>query len=112
MIKKLKFEEKLIPLILSGEKTATWRLFDDKDLRVGDELVFVNKSTGQEFARARIESVKEKKLVNITASDFVGHEPFASQEEMFADYRRYYGDRVQEDTVVKMINFVIINNPR
>jgi len=31
-MKTLKFREKLSKLILSGKKTTTWRLFDDKDL--------------------------------------------------------------------------------
>lgn len=31
-MKVLKFSENLVPLILSGQKTATWRMFDEKDL--------------------------------------------------------------------------------
>jgi hypothetical protein len=31
-MKTLKFYDNLIPLILSGEKTSTWRIFDDKNL--------------------------------------------------------------------------------
>ena len=44
-MKVLKFREYLVPLVLSGEKDSTWRLFDDKDLSVGDEIelqVFVS----------------------------------------------------------------------
>lgn len=107
-MKSLKFAENLVPLVVSGEKTATWRLFDDKDLKVGDELVFINKATGQEFAAALILSVKETPLGEIKDDDFVGHEKFASREEMFENYRSYYGDKVTEKTIVKMINFKIL----
>jgi hypothetical protein len=51
-MKTLKFAANLVPLILSGEKTSTWRLFDDKDLQVGDELEFINKNTNTTFASA------------------------------------------------------------
>lgn len=43
----------LVPLVLSGEKTSTWRLFDDKDLQKDDDLLLINKATGDEFAKAK-----------------------------------------------------------
>jgi hypothetical protein len=46
VMKTLKFTTELCEQILCGVKTATWRLFDDKDLPVGDELQFINKETG------------------------------------------------------------------
>lgn len=45
-MKTLKFTLQLCEQILAGTKTSTWRLFDDKDLAVGNELQFVNKETG------------------------------------------------------------------
>lgn len=107
-MKTLKFAENLIPLITSGEKTVTWRLFDDKDLQVGDEVAFINKVTGKEFANVLILAVKEKPLGEIKDDDFIGHEKFVSREEMFENYRSYYGDKVTEKTIVKMINFKIL----
>ena len=44
-MKTLKFTPELCGQILTGTKTSTWRLFDDKNLTVGDELTFVNKQT-------------------------------------------------------------------
>lgn len=104
-MKTLKFAENLVSLVLSGEKTSTWRLFDDKDLSIGDELILINQKTGGEFARGRVIAVREKSLGDITDSDFGGHERFESREKMFGIYREYYGDRVTEDTTVKMIDF-------
>lgn len=109
-MKTLKFTENLIPLILSGEKTFTWRIFDDKDLSLGDELSFINKATGGEFAKARIVSIYEKTLGQIDETDFDnGHERFESPEEMLASYRSYYGDTtITINTMLKLIGFELL----
>lgn len=107
-MKTLKFVKNLVPLVLSGEKTSTWRLFDDKDLKVGDELILINKDTGDEFAKAVIVDVKEKNLGDIDDTDFVGHEKFESKEIMMSTYKMYYGEKVDENTIVKMINFNVL----
>lgn len=107
-MKTLKFMTHLVSRILDGEKTTTWRLFDDKDLRVGDELVLVNKDTEEEFAKALITKVREKKLKDVQSSDFEGHEKYESEEKMYETYRRYYGEKVNPDTIVKMIDFELI----
>ena len=41
-MKILKFKNELVSLISSGEKDSTWRLFDDKNLQEGDEVILVN----------------------------------------------------------------------
>ena len=46
IMKTLKFAPELCEQIITGTKTSTWRLFDDKDLTVGDELQFINKESG------------------------------------------------------------------
>lgn len=108
-MKILKFADNLVPLIISGEKTSTWRLFDDKNLKVDDSVIFVNKSTNQEFARAVIISIREKIIGEVEDDDFTGHERFESREAMLDTYRSYYGDKVTEVTPVKMIEFVILS---
>lgn len=107
-MKRLKFTDRLVPLVLSGEKTSTWRLFDDKNLSVGDLLIFTNQKTGEDFAEAEIVSIQEKPLKEIVESDFVGHEKFESTEKMLETYQSYYGNTVNEDTVVKMISFKLL----
>lgn len=104
-LKTIKFAPALVPLIISGKKTSTWRLFDDKDLREGDNLSLVNKQTGEEFAHAVISKLYEKKLGEIEESDFDGHEQFGSNEEMLLTYKKYYGDKVNWETIVKIIAF-------
>jgi hypothetical protein len=111
-MKTVKFRPHLIPIVLSGEKTSTWRLFDDKDLKEGDELSLLNWETKEEFARAIITKVEEKKLKDLEESDFEGHEKFESEEKMYETYRKYYGDKVTPDTIVKMVDFkLLINSP-
>jgi hypothetical protein len=104
-IKTIKFRDYLVKLILAGEKDATWRLFDDKDLKEGDIVDLVNWDTGEVFAKATLINVREKKLGDIDDSDFDGHEKFESTEKMYETYREYYGDKVTPETIVKIIKF-------
>lgn len=105
-MKSLKFAPNLAELILAGSKTTTWRLFDDKDLQTGDELVFINKETGDEFGTAKITCVSLRTLGTLTDEDWIGHEKFSSDEEMYGQYKKYYPNEiVDQDTVVKIINF-------
>ncbi len=110
-MKKLKLEHHLADLVRSGEKTTTWRLYDDKDLHVNDELELVDKVDPQNPAtwvnagQAVIDHIVEKRLGELTEADFVGHEKFASQAEMLQTYQRYYGPQVTLETAVKMIHF-------
>ncbi len=107
-MKTLKFRAHLVPLVLSGEKTVTWRLFDDKDLQEGDVVNLINWETKQVFARAIVLQVRTKKLGDLTEVDYVGHEKFANIDDMLAHYREYYGDRVNGETGVKIINFKLL----
>ncbi len=104
-MKTLKFAQNLVPLVLSGEKTSTWRMFDEKNLQAGDHVSFVG--GGEEFAQAEIITLREKRLGDITSEDEIsdGHERFGSDQERLETYRGYYGDRVTPDTMVKMMTF-------
>lgn len=106
--KTLKFRSHLADMVLKGEKKTTWRLFDDKDLQEGDAIILVNWDTDQKFAQAKLIKVWEKTLSTLEDSDFEGHEKFESDDEMYKTYKTYYGDRVNEDTVVKIIQFQLI----
>lgn len=107
-MKSLKFVPHLAEMIIRGEKTTTWRLFDDKDISAGDDFIFVNKETGKEFAEAKILTVKEKVIADINDEDKMGHEKVGTQVEMYATYRKYYGDRVVPEAPVKVVKFKII----
>ena len=105
-MRSLKFSPHLVPLVESGEKTTTWRLYDDKFLETGDEIEFINKETGEVFGTAKITWVSLRTLGTLTEEDWEGHEKFESPEDMYEHYKRYYaGKDVGPDTVVKIITF-------
>jgi ribonuclease HI len=110
-MKTLKFDHGYAQLILEGKKTATWRLFDDKDLSVDDVIKVIDKikpddsKTWQVIGTAKVTEIVEKKLGAVTDEDMKGHELYASKDEMLSRYRDRYGERVSMDTPVKIINF-------
>jgi hypothetical protein len=104
-MKTLKFTPELCRQILSGEKTSTWRLFDDKDLQIDDELEFLNKETGESIGNAKITNLIVKTLGALTEEDWTGHERYSSEEEMYQTYRQYYGDKVTPESELKIIDF-------
>ena len=107
-MKTLKFRKVLSDLILPGEKDTTWRLFDDKNLSTGDSVSFLVYETKEEFAKARLTSVRETTLGELTEEDWEGHEKFSSDEEMYKTYSDYYNRQVDKDTPVKVIKFKLL----
>lgn len=110
-MKSLKFRRQLANMILNGQKTVTWRLFDDKQLTVGDQLELILWETGEVFATAEIIKVTEKKLGEISEPDFLGHERFADTTEMLKHYREYYGEQVNMETMMKVVEFKLLTTP-
>jgi ribonuclease HI len=110
-VKTLKFNHKDAALVLKGEKTSTWRLFDDKDLSVDDEIKFIDKvepdisKSWQVIGKATVEEIREKKLKNVTKEDMEGHVEFGSNDEMLDYYKNIYGERVTLETPVKIVFF-------
>ncbi len=107
-MKTLKFRHYLAEEIIAGRKTITWRLFDDKDLKVGDKIELLYWETKEIFAKAEITEVYNKRLGDIEEKDLKGHEKFKSREEMLETYRKYYGNRVNWYTDVKIIKFELL----
>lgn len=111
MLKALKLQHELAKQVLSGEKTSTWRLKDDKNLSVNDEIEFIDKvdpekpETWEKIGQARINTVTEKRLGDLKSDDYNGHEYYESQEAMLQQFKKYYGDDVTLDSPVKMIDF-------
>lgn len=110
-MKTLKFDHELAKLILEGQKTSTWRLYDDKDLSVGDDIKIIDKvkdanaDSWKVIGQAKVVQVTEKRLGDVTPEDMAGHEAFASKAEMLAIYKGYYGERVSFETPVKIVYF-------
>lgn len=108
MNKTLKFIGPLADMIMDGKKTTTWRMFDEKNLSVGDIVDFVNSDTMQQFATAQLTEIKVNRLGELQEDDYRGHEEFKSKEEMYNTYRKYYGGQVGPETEVKIVRFKLI----
>lgn len=104
-MKTLKFREKLSQLILEKRKNTTWRLFDDKNLSAGDEVIFLVWETGKEFAKVKLLEVRETVFGKLTEQDWVGQEKFESDEKMYKTFSQYYNQEVNENSPVKIIKF-------
>lgn len=108
IMKTLKFAHPLPELILEWEKTTTWRINDDKDFQVWDEVIFYSRETWLEFAQAKIVDVKITTFWKLDENDYNWHEKFESEKEMYATYSKYYNLEVAPETEVKIIKFVLI----
>jgi hypothetical protein len=108
LMKTLKFRPEAISSILRGKQDATWRLFDDKNLSVGDTISMLDSDTGEEFAIAKITSVKETVMGKLSYSDFEGHDKFPSEEAMYKLFSGYCKCPVGKDTPVKVVKFRLI----
>ena len=107
-MKTLKFRKSLVKLVLNKEKTITWRLFDDKDLSKGDVVSFLVWETKEEFTKAKLIEVKETTLGELSKEDLEGHERFSSEKEMYDTYSKYYEQKVDETTPIKIIRFNLL----
>lgn len=105
--KTLKFSPDLVPLVLSGEKNSTWRLWDDKDLKVGDVVTLIRRPELTAFAVVKITSCIEKPLGTLTSEDKKGHESFKDDKEMYETYSGYYKREVGPKTPIKILRFEI-----
>ena len=109
-MKNLKFHPSLIPLVLSKKKTVTWRLFDDKELKEGDIINFIDAKTLKKFAKAELTGIKIKKFKDLTENDWKGHEEYNSDKEMYKKYTEYYKRPINEETELKIISFKLITS--
>ena len=107
-MKTIKFHTKLVPLILSGEKTSTWRLFDDKNLLQGDQIALQEFGADTPFAKAKIVKVVNKTFNDLSFLDRAGHESYSNDEEMYRTYSGYYKTDVGPESQLKIIRFELI----
>ena len=110
--KTIKFSPDLVPLVLDGSKTSTWRLFDDKDLKVGDVVDLIKRPELTKFAEAKLTSVIEKPLGKLTEEDKDGHEKYESDSEMYKTYEGYYNKPVGPETLIKLIKFELLSTSK
>lgn len=108
-MKTIKFTPELSELIKQGKKTTTFRLFDDKNLQEGDKVLLATRDGEKvtNFANAILTEVYAKRIKDFTDEDYLGHEPVTNPVET---YKKYYGEKVNEVTEVKIIRFKVLNS--
>lgn len=117
-MKALKLDHDLAQQVLAGQKSSTWRLFDDKDLSVNDQIRLIDKvdktrpETWKVIGIARISTVIQKRLGDIEQADYEGHAEYSSKNEMLKAFQGYYGSDVNFDTIVKIIRFELDNKTK
>ena len=113
---RLTFEAYLAELVARLAKFTTWRVANEQDFQPGDSL-WLQVRQGDEkrvFGSAEIVEVRDATFGTLNPEDFVGHEPFASHEELVQTYKRYYGAEVNDETPITVIQFqtrVVANRP-
>ncbi len=108
-MKRLHFSPNLIDLIMTGKKTSTWRLWDDKDLTEGEVIEFANSKTRAVFAKAKLVKVVEKPFDQLSEEEKVGHEKYNDPNEVYEKFSGYYGRKVDQNTPFKVIKFELVN---
>ncbi len=110
-MKSLKLDHQLAQDVLSGVKTSTWRVNDDKDLHVNDQINLIDKidpvdpATWVSIGTAIITTILEKQLGAVTKADMDGHEAYTSIDAIVKEYQGYYGPQVSAETPVKIVRF-------
>src|SRR3990167_4984777 len=110
-MKTLKFNHELAELVRQGKKTVTWRVNDEKNLSVDDDVWIIDKvdkkdpNTWKAIGMGRIKEILAKHLGEIEVDELGGHEEYASKDEMIKTFRLYYGPDINEKTPVKIIHF-------
>jgi ribonuclease HI len=114
-MKTIKLDHHLAEQVRVGTKTSTWRMFDDKNLSVNDEIAIIDKvdpqapESWEEVGNAVIDTIVEKRLKDVTDSDTVGHQSYETKEHMLKDFQQHYGPQVTLNTPVKMIHFTLLS---
>jgi ribonuclease HI len=111
-MKTLKLEHHLAQMILTGKKTSTRRMFDDKNLAVNDIVTAIDKvdpvdrDSWRVIGELKINKIVELRLGDIEDKDMIGDEAFESENAMLKAYQDYYPNQnVTFDTPVKILYF-------
>lgn len=115
-MKSLKLEHTVAQRVQQGAVTSTWRLYDDKDLSVNDQITLIDKvdpnnpATWRPVGTAHIDSVVQKRLSDLYEEDYVDAGLSDDTSGVLASLRGYYGPQVDLGTPVKIVRFTINND--
>jgi hypothetical protein len=107
-MKPIGYADDLVPLILSGQKTLTYRL-DSRfnEISVGDTVEFRNSQNEKVIGKLKIISI-EKTTFGKLPIDRPGHEKYQSKEEQREIFKSYYGDTFTDDSEVTILEHEVV----
>ena len=98
-------------LVVAGKSTSTWRLYDDKDLSIDDDVTLIDKvnpndrSTWRPVGTAHINELIQNRLGDITAADGNNTTDLSKPEKLLKTFQLYYGPQVTLKTPIKIVHF-------
>lgn len=110
-MKQLKFEHSFATDIQAGNKTATLRINDDKDIQLGDNIELVDKvkrdhpTSWEVLGILHITAITNIALSDLKRENFIKAESFLTIDEMIQVFRRFYGEHIYENTEVAIVEF-------
>ena len=93
-VKRLRFRDEFIPLILSGRKRATIRA-ERGDIEVGDVVYLTSLSMGRAFGKARITNITRKRVCELSDED-ARKDGFRDRYILIEALKSIYGRDVEE----------------
>jgi hypothetical protein len=101
------FAKNLVPLVLSGAKTLTYRLGNKYAfLEIGDEINVKNSSTDKIFGRVKIIE-KDWTTFKDLPIDRKGHEAYKSKAKQRQTFEQYYG-KINDKDKMLVLRFRLI----
>ena len=108
--KTIGFAPDLVPLVLNGSKTLTYRLGNKWDfLEVGDTILTDDSGTGKVFAELEI-TLKEKGTFATLRDDREWHEMYRTPEERRATFEKYYKRPIADDEPALILGFKVVRH--
>lgn len=103
--KAIGFAPDLVPLIMSGKKTLTYRVGDKYGfLDVGDIILVKNSSNDKIFAKVKITEIDHITFDKLPI-DREGHEVYLSKEKQRTTFQKYYGKNIEDFEPMLIIGF-------
>jgi len=96
---------------MDGQKNSTWRINDEKNISVNDEVGIIDKvdindpESWQVIGLGHVNAVVQKRLRDVMPEDLGVGEEFTSRDDMLKTFHHYYGGDVNESTPLKIITF-------
>lgn len=105
--KTMGFAPSLVPLILTGQKTVTYRLGGRyQDLAVGDCVDLINSATNKVFAKVTICQKSQSTFAKLPLAQF-GHESYESKMVQRQIFELYYKRPVADAEPVLVFGFTL-----